>query len=251
MKMYSVKVRLHLLAYKNINIWTYHGRKNGAQSEKSWTLDHLGRLICYFWSFQLNLSELYLNFHQTPDDVFNPSNTSVLDPDSPGQVVIVQFMKSLFDVLRLSGSVPITGGPRGSHLPPFTTIGTRCSIALEGEEVLGEEEWEGSYIMANALCPCAVSAGRWCIAQQSRANEQMKQGRAGDGKSGAEKHGTLDTRRLNVKEEMTKKRQLSPLVHFFFLIVETVWATSHTPQRKSNNIIYFWLTVLDLVETVR
>lgn len=164
-----------------------------------------------------------MNFHQTPDDVFNALNTSVLNQDSPGQVDIVQVMKSLFDVLRPSGSVPITGGPRGSHLPPFTTIGTRCSIALEGEEVPGEAEWEGSYIMANALCPCAVSAGRWCIAQQSRANEQMKQGRAGDGKSGAEKHGTLDTRQLNVKEEMTKERKLSQLVNFyFFLIVETV-----------------------------
>lgn len=147
-----------------------------------------------------------MNFHQTPDDVFNPSNTSVLDPDSPGQVVIVQVMKSLFDVSRPSGSVLITGGPRGSHLPPFTAIGTRHSIALEGEEVLGEEGREGSYIMANALCPCAVSAGRWCVAQQSRANEQMKPGRAGDGKSGAEKHGMSDTRQLNVKEEMTKER---------------------------------------------
>lgn len=48
---------------------------------------------------------------------------------------------------------------------------------------MGEEEWECSYIMANALCPCAVSAGRWCIAQQSRTNGQMKKGRAGDGKS--------------------------------------------------------------------
>lgn len=68
---------------------------------------------------------------------------------------------------------------QGSHLTPLTTIHTCCSIAPEGEEVIGEEKLEYSYIMANALCPCAVSAGRWCIAQQSRANGQMKQGRAG------------------------------------------------------------------------
>lgn len=37
-------------------------------------------------------------------------------------------------------------------------------------------EVECSYIMANALCPCEVSAGRWCIPQQTRANGQKKQG---------------------------------------------------------------------------
>lgn len=54
-------------------------------------------------------------------------------------------------------------------------------------------EVECSYIMANALCPCEVSAGRWCIPQQTRANGQKKQGMAGDGKSVVEKHGMRET----------------------------------------------------------
>lgn len=61
---------------------------------------------------------------------------------------------------------------QGSYLPPLITTHTHCSIALRGEE----ERLECSYIMANALRPCAVSAGRWCVAQHSRANGQIEQG---------------------------------------------------------------------------
>lgn len=77
----------------------------------------------------------------------------------------------MFDVTKLGGSVLTTGGPRG-RISPLSSPHTHCSIALRGEE----EMLECSYIMANALRPCAVSAGRWCVAQHSRANGQIEQG---------------------------------------------------------------------------
>lgn len=102
--------------------------------------------------------------------------------------VIVQVMKLLFDVTQPGGSVLITRGPRG-HISLLSPRLTHAALSLlRGRKWWGEEKRECSYIMANALCPCAVSAGRWCIAQHSRANGQMKQGRAGDGKC-VEKHG--------------------------------------------------------------
>lgn len=73
-------------------------------------------------------------------------------------------MKTLFDVTKPSGSVLINGGPRGhiAHLSPLLTHA--ALLLLRAVEVMGEEKRECSYIMANALCPFAVSAGRWCIA---------------------------------------------------------------------------------------
>lgn len=64
--------------------------------------------------------------------------------------------------------------PRGPvSLSPLTTIShTHAALLL-----CREEKQECGYIMANALCPCALSAGRWCIFQPSRANGQMKPGK--------------------------------------------------------------------------
>lgn len=64
---------------------------------------------------------------------------------------------------------------------------------------MGEEKRECSYIMANALCPFAVSAGRWCIAWHSRANGEMKQAREESGETWDEA-----TSHLNVKGGITK-----------------------------------------------
>lgn len=70
------------------------------------------------------------------------------------------------------------------------------------------EERECSYIMANALCPCAVSTDSWCIAQQSRANGQMKQGRVEGWRwdEGCGETWDEGTSHTSVKEGMTKER---------------------------------------------
>lgn len=49
----------------------------------------------------------------------------------------------------------------GSRVFQLTTIWASCCEALKEEE-----KQKRSYIMANALCPCLVSAGRWYIVQQ-------------------------------------------------------------------------------------
>lgn len=77
----------------------------------------------------------------------------------------------MFDVTKLSGSVLIAGGPRG-RISLLSSHTHTVLLLFRGEE----ERLECSYIIANALRPCAVSAGRWCVAQHSRANGQIEQG---------------------------------------------------------------------------
>ena len=52
-------------------------------------------------------------------------------------------------------------------------FGHAALLLLRGRKWWGKEKAGCSYIMANALCPCVVSASIWCIAQLSRVTGQM------------------------------------------------------------------------------
>lgn len=128
-------------------------------------------------------------FFLSPLGVFYLSHQSARDPGRPGQVKSSCRLWSCclmwHSPVDLCSSLEAPGVTSpSSHHDSHTLLYRSWGGGSDG----GEEKRECSYIMANALCPCAVSAGRWCIAQHSRANGQMKQGRAGDGKC-VEKHG--------------------------------------------------------------
>lgn len=85
--------------------------------------------------------------------------------------VAAQVTMLLSDVTKASGWVLNVSGPQGVRHTQNTRAYTHshCSVALRGETE--RQQWR--YIMANVLRQCVASAGRWCVAQHSRANGQI------------------------------------------------------------------------------
>lgn len=134
------------------------------------------------------------------------------------------------------GAALITGGPRCHIFLPSQQFGHAALLLLKWS---GEKKRACSYIRTNALCPCVVSPGRWCIAQQSRTNGQMKQRKAagiGMGTGRAEDEGISH---FNVKDgwQRNKKSCCHCLLSFTVgPFVDTVWTPIDT--QKPYNIIY-------------
>lgn len=80
----------------------------------------------------------------------------------------MQVMRSLLDGPKPPGSALITGGHGGHISAPCPRHSSLMLLSI------GEETGECGYVTANALRPCEVSAGRWCVAHRSRTNGQMR-----------------------------------------------------------------------------